>query len=394
MPRKTFANGFPLPASDLNTYLMDQSVQTYADATARTAALATPVEGQMSYLADTNTAYVYDGSSWNAVVDAKNYGSVLPNGAAGRNKVINGDFSVWQRGTSFTSPSFSQYTADRWKNNNYDVAPTTWSVSRESFTPGTAPSGSNSEFFYRSTITTVGSNTVYDTAQQRIEDVRTFAGQTVTLSFWAKADSARTVTPSLGQSFGSGGSTGLTFVAFGANVYNLTTSWQRFTLTATVPSITGKTIGVGSYLWFAFRQTSASGSVLDISDIQLEAGSVATPFATATGTKQGELAACQRYFYKMTSAYTMGAAAIRSSTLANPFITHPVEMRVTPTYTASGSNAVTVYEVGTYTSTALGTFGSTPRGTILDVTSSGMTAGRAAVCNVTSGQTIEWSAEL
>lgn len=64
MPRKTFVDGTDAIASDVNTYLMDQAVQTYADATARDAALTSPTEGQLVYLADINQVQAYLGSTW------------------------------------------------------------------------------------------------------------------------------------------------------------------------------------------------------------------------------------------------------------------------------------------------------------------------------------------
>lgn len=64
MPRKTFLNGFPLPASDLNNYLMDQAVMTFASSAARTSAIPSPVEGMITYLEDTNTYASWNGSAW------------------------------------------------------------------------------------------------------------------------------------------------------------------------------------------------------------------------------------------------------------------------------------------------------------------------------------------
>jgi len=327
MARKTFLNGYPLPASDLNTYLMDQTVQTYADATARTAALATPTEGQMSYLADTNTAYVYDGSSWNAVVDAKNYGATLPNGAAGRNKVINGDFEINQR--QFTSRTDSTHGHDRWF---FNTSGATGTYSTQAFTPGTAPvSGYESTNFARLAVTT-GND--YAALRQNIEDVRTFAGQTVTLSFWAKGTNPTTeggLYAYSSQTFGSGGSATVTTTT---SKFVLTANWTRYSLTFSVPSIAGKTIGAGSHISVAIGQALSASTeswTLDLWGVQLEAGSVATPFATATGTKQGELAACQRYYWRSISGsdgVTLGALGAASST-TNVVMTFtpPVSMR-------------------------------------------------------------------
>jgi hypothetical protein len=66
MAFKVFANGFALNASELNTYLMNQSVMVFANAAARTAAF-TPTEGMVTYLEDTNALEVYNGTAWVAV---------------------------------------------------------------------------------------------------------------------------------------------------------------------------------------------------------------------------------------------------------------------------------------------------------------------------------------
>jgi len=63
---KTFVTGEVLTAADTNGYLM-QGVNVFADAAARTAAITSPQEGQMSYLKDTNSTEYYSGSAWVAV---------------------------------------------------------------------------------------------------------------------------------------------------------------------------------------------------------------------------------------------------------------------------------------------------------------------------------------
>ena len=64
MAYKTFANGFPLPASDLNNFLMNQSVIVFADSAARTSAIPSPVEGMLTYLEDTNAYESWNGSAF------------------------------------------------------------------------------------------------------------------------------------------------------------------------------------------------------------------------------------------------------------------------------------------------------------------------------------------
>ncbi len=64
MPYKVFVNGFPLNASELNQYLMQQSIATFVDSTARSAAIETPTEGQFTYLTGSNVLQYWDGSAW------------------------------------------------------------------------------------------------------------------------------------------------------------------------------------------------------------------------------------------------------------------------------------------------------------------------------------------
>lgn len=219
-------------------------------------------------------------------------------GQAGKNAIINGNFGIWQRGTTFTSPASGSYNADRWLL-GYDGNGTA-TVSRQAFTPGTAPvAGYEGQFFYRVACTAVGTTTTFQT-QQRIEDVRTFAGQTITISFWARKDNNRTLGIFTEQNFGSGGS-GSVFQT-SARI-TPSTSWARYSATYTLASVAGKTIGANSFLaiYIAMDDTLTTSSQLDIWGVQVEYGSKATPFDTATGSIQAELALCQRYYVRFTS---------------------------------------------------------------------------------------------
>jgi len=258
-------------------------------------------------------------------------GGVVAPFLAGKNKIINGDFSVWQRGTSFSNPAINAYTADRIIQGN-NASGVAFVDSQQVFTPGTAPvAGYESAYFYRRNVTTAGSGGQYNFIQQRIEDIRTLAGQTVTFSFWAKADSARTVSVSLTQNSGSGGTGGANFNS--SNI-TLSTAWTRYSITTTLTSLSGVTIGTSSYLAVVLNMPINTTMTIDTWGWQVEAGSVATPFTTASGTLQGELALCQRYYQRINNnpsgygGFGSGFASATTNVRIDCFL--PVQMRALP----------------------------------------------------------------
>jgi hypothetical protein len=254
--------------------------------------------------------------------------------AAGKNKIINGDFGIWQRGTSFTLVSgVGAYTADRFSCYNENVGGSAI-VSRQAFTPATAPvAGYEGQYFLRWTQT-AGTSSANGVITQNIEDVRTYAGQTVTLSYWAKADASRTVTVAYEQYMGASGSG---YVNATITTQALTTSWVRYTHTFAVPSLSGKTLGANSYLAMQWKPPTNTTQTIDIWGVQLEAGSTATAFQTATGTLQGELAACQRYYYRVPGEFETTVAPSGSSICV--LIPLPVTMRIVPSASTNVSNA-------------------------------------------------------
>jgi len=391
MPRKTFQNGYPLPASDLNTYLMDQSVQTYASASARTSALATPVEGQVTYLEDTNLLYVYNGSAWVSVGDIADgsitnaklaNSSVTINGtsvALGAsatlnppgNAIINGAFDIWQRGTSGSASSGNYgYGPDRFAIFSHSGTSGSWS--QQTFTPGTAPvAGYEGQYFAR--FTSTNTSTIF---RQPIEDVRTFAGQQVTLSFWMKAASAITLNSRYTQEFGSGGSSA---VDTGSTSHSITNSWARYTANVTLPSVVGKTIGAGSSLRVIFDSSSINVAV-DIWGVQLEAGSVATPFKRNAPSIQAELAACQRYYWRSSTntssnPYTIVATGSATSTTNVMCVLNvPVTMRITPSSVVASNLAATADQSATIAITGASVAnGSSPNAPAVALTGTGFT---------------------
>jgi hypothetical protein len=218
-----------------------------------------------------------------------------------RNRIINGNFDFWQRGTSFTG---SEYGADRWVHRRVG---TTHTATRQAFTLGQTDVPSEPQYFCRTVVSSVAGAANFSRLDQQIESVRTFAGQQITFSFWAKADTTKNISVQLQQAFGSGGSPSAE-VNFGVTKVSIGTSWQKVTVTATAPSISGKTLGTGNndslvaIIWFdagsSFNSVTDTlgqqSGTFDIAQVQLEPGPIATPFEQRPiGT---ELALCQRYF--------------------------------------------------------------------------------------------------
>ena len=251
-----------------------------------------------------------------------------------RNRIINGDFDIWQRGTSFTG---NEYGADRWIHGRIG---TTHTASRQPFTLGQTDVPGEPTYFCRTVVSSVAGASNYAAFSQRIEDVRTFAGQQVTISFWAKVDTTKNISIELTQNFGTGGSPSATVTGIGATKVSIGTSWQKVTVTVTVPSISGKTLGttVNSYLniviWFDAgsdlnARTDSLGQqsgTFEIAQVQIEPGSVATPFEQRPiGT---ELALCQRYYCEQMAHAQSPVVGFMSTP-----VYFPVEMRVVPTRT-------------------------------------------------------------
>jgi hypothetical protein len=266
--------------------------------------------------------------------------------SAGKNAVINGGIDIWQRGTSLAiSNGVTTYLADRWAAYRGATGAT---VSRQTTSDTTnLPTIQYCARVQRDNANASTSGISYFNIFESVNSIP-YAGQTVTFSFYARAGANYSQT-----------SSGLTVVlktgtGTDQNIYSgftgavnavlqtatLTTTWQRFTYTATLASSITQ---IAAGFEFAPVGTAGAADYFEVTGAQLELGSVATPFETATGTIQGELAACQRYYYRaFTSTGTSGPVGpghYYNSTQAWATITFPVSLRTTPTLDSStGSN--------------------------------------------------------
>lgn len=277
-----------------------------------------------------------------------------PGGFSFRNKIINGNFDIWQRGTSQTSAGYG--SSDRWL--CYHTG-STKTASRQAFTLGQTDVPGEPAFFMRHVVTSVSGAGNFTILAQKVESVRSMSGKTVTVSFWAKADANKSIAADFQQNFGTGGSPSNSVVGIGANKFSLSTSWNKYTLTTTIPSISGKIIGSDNndflefVIWFEagsnFNARADSlgqqSGTFDIAQVQLEEGSVATPFEQRPIGL--ELSLCQRYYES--GGFFHVQSNVANATNIGTTVWFKQKKRASPTITQTNTSAV---NVGTTTQNA------------------------------------------
>ena len=264
-----------------------------------------------------------------------------------KNYIINGNFDIWQYGTSQTVTGYG--SDDRWINRNIGSTKTNYMVNATD----TERALFNASKFSRTVVSSVaGVGNVVD-KYQKIEDVTKLAGKTVTLSFWAKADSNKNIVIEFWQHFGTGGSPSDAVLGISCQLVALTSTWQKFTKTVTLPSIVGKTLGTdgvhtsysGVNFWLDAgsiydTRTNSLGQqsgTFDIAQVQLEEGSVATPFEQRPYGL--ELSLCQRYY--LSGIELLYAGNVTNGIYYSAMLLLPVIMRTAPTATFRTNRSLT-----------------------------------------------------
>ena len=306
-----------------------------------------------------------------------------PQSQAGKNAIINGGMDIWQRGTSFASvASATTYCLDRWCYNTAATAGT--------FTLSQVASGIAGYQYALRVQRTSGSAVVSPiTVATSLETMNSvpLAGQPVTLSVELQAGanfSAANLSVALDAGTGTDQNvltpyTGATTALSGSPAPSTTA--QRFSFTGTVPATATE---LGMTVTYTPIGTAGTDDYFDITGVQLELGSVATPFSRSGGSIGGELALCQRYYWQTAynAAYgdtPLGSGFAYSTTAVDLIIPFPVPMRAQPSVTASnGTNYF--YAEGAWGAAYANTIGSWPTLTPL------LALGRMTVSGVTAGQ--------
>jgi hypothetical protein len=230
------------------------------------------------------------------------------------------------------------YTADQWRYSQTGAGGTHTVTRVDQPTGSTLIGGMNPRYYLRLSNTVVGSATA-QIIGQRIEDVRTLAGQECTLSAWIKG-TATGITAKAVQNFGTGGSPS-SAVTTTLGTATPTTSWVRLHVHFTMPSLSGKTIGTGenSFVEIQFDCGSSLGT-LDLWGVQLEQNTTQTAFERES--IQETISKCQRYLYSSGGdqlSQTFGFGWARDTSSCYIFIAYPVQMRIAPTSVSLSSIA-------------------------------------------------------
>ena len=296
-----------------------------------------------------------------------NDGSLQPSAASGKNLIINGNMMIDQRnaGVSVTITSNGQYTLDRFQAQMSQASK--YSVEQV----GSSPAG----IYYNLKVTSASAYTVlaadFFALEQRVEgfnglnlDWGTSDAQTVTLSFWVKSSLTGTFTASL-RNGATNRSFPFTYTIDSANTWEkktitvagdttgtwavTNTTWMRVNWSlGTGTNYTSGTDSGSSGAWQAGNYSgvngavnvvSTSGATFNITGVQLEADTKATPFENLQYEQQ--LALCQRYFQTFSHAWVgvSGGAGYFQATQG----TFNTAMRTTPTATRTGGTSTTRY---------------------------------------------------
>jgi hypothetical protein len=248
----------------------------------------------------------------------------IVNNGGRKNFIINGDFKIWQRGTTFSNVAVGiKYAADRFAAGN--ISDGVIQISRSTSVPTFAASGRNWPYSHLMSVTTadtsIGASQYYDLAY-KIEgyDIIPLMGRTCTLSFWSAATKTGIYCVALRNNF-----TGPDRSYIMEYTQAVASTWQFNKLIFTMHDGTSGTWdftnGMGLDIWFMlaagstfattpnewktgnYITTTNQVNLLDtignnfwITGVQLELGSLVTPFENRTMAE--ELALCQRYYEK------------------------------------------------------------------------------------------------
>jgi len=305
--------------AELSTSVDNYPVQSFWSPVAKTqlsAAAALSVQAQQL---TNRTQYLLIQDATN-LLEAKAYADNVAGGVGKyiqENPIINGGFDVWSLGSSITLSTHLQRICDGW---NYD-----WNgslgggnISVQQISPTLYQPGFSPRYGARVRQTVAGSGTTFRDFSTHIEGARTFAGEQVTISFWAISNSGSSVTMTAvktEQYFGSGGAPSAPKFNTSAPII-IGTSWQRYSVTFTMAALTGVIMGNNADDTLNVILTLPLNQTFDITfaNVQINRGSQAAPFEYADPAVI--TARCRRRLFSSYEDQTRPGTATKSGCVA------------------------------------------------------------------------------
>jgi hypothetical protein len=338
-----------------------------------------------------------------------------------RNAIINGDMRINQRGisTNWASPTAigagsATYTLDRW-NPFRNTGQTGCAVAQGTLATTDAPYSQGLQYYLRVGRVSGDTGTQLIAASYQLEtrDSLRLAGQPTTVSFWYRTGSGFSGTLNINYFYGTGTDQGWRVGPTGSAVilnpsFSNSNAWQYASFTAFAPLVTNQL-----FIGPQYTPTGTAGGFdyFDITGVQLEKGSVATPFEVRPYAT--ELALCQRYYWRLNGGSPIGTVGAYTTLSGYCPITFPVPMRAagaalgcntaTPppaagtTITLSNSDVSVYYSGTSQIATSIRnstTYTSTTGGEIFIVWPTAVTLNGGYLVEVPTGKFIEFSAEL
>lgn len=250
-----------------------------------------------------------------------------------QNIFINGNFLIYQRGTSGTTG----YVADRWQGDS--------GVTSQSQVSG--PSGALHAHQFSSSGSSVSCS-----MGQKIERLNVPQSGTLTVSFQMlqSAGTAQNVYVQLLAPTAVDNYSSTTVEGTSGSLGTLTASWQTFTYTFSLTSNMAS-YGLLIKIFGGSPGTTPSGCTFALAQCMLNTGSAAASFTSAGGTIGGELALCQRYYWRSSpggSYCSVGSGVVSATSTTTVSAWHtklPVTMRAIPTI---GYSNVEFYDGGSF----------------------------------------------
>ena len=342
------AIGFPVKAN-------------YASGDILTAEQMNDLSGTLNYMDPTAKGDLFPASSGTAltrlavgnngetlVADSSTSTGLRYTQAGVNNPIINSGVEIWQRGTAdvtLTAASFT-YWADRF----FGARSAGTSGAKVKYIAASTLAGLPNAFRIQRDSGNTSTNDLYACYDLETKDSVRYAGQTVTLSFYARAGANYSPTSSqvnvklasgTGTDQGGYATTWTGSTSFISTNQAITTSWVRYSFTGSVASSANQ---LGLILTITPTGTAGADDYADFTGFQIDLGSVAQPYRRAMGTIQGELAACQRYYYRNTmDAKDFALSNGVTTTICQFPIVLKQTMRVNPT--SLESSGIAIYRI-------------------------------------------------